>query len=101
MNADATQHSPGPWEASKGTEDEPERWQVIRVESPQFIIATIENGAPGDTLETEAATARLIALSPEMIEFIREVALPPYADSDLASLLTTLRTRAASLIDRL
>lgn len=94
-------HSPGPYEASKGAEDEPERWQVVRKEPPQFVIATIENGAPGDTLETEGATARLFAIAPEMLEFIREVAFPPYEDSDLASLLETLRVRANSLIHRL
>lgn len=93
-----TSHSPGPWMASKGAEDEPERWQVIREHEPHYVIATIENGAPGDTLETEGATAHLLAAAPDMLEVLMEVALSPYPDSDLASLLQTLQSRAKAVI---
>ena len=34
-------------------------------------------------------------------EFVEEVSLPPYRDSDLGSVLRTLRTRALHLLDRL
>ena len=93
-------HSPGPWVASQGTDDDEDRWAVLREEAPQFFIAVIENGAPGDTLETERATAILIAAAPEMLEFLREVALPPYQDSDVVSLLKTLQVRAKTLIEK-
>ena len=36
----------------------------------------------------------------ELEEFAREVALPPYPDSDLASLLSTLQTRAVNLLNQ-
>jgi hypothetical protein len=65
MNA---KHTPGPWKASQGTEAEPERWTVVAENGPPWWIAVVENGQPGDTLETEAATARLIAAAPEMVE---------------------------------
>lgn len=32
-----------------------------------WIVATIGNGAPGDTLETEGANARLFAASPDLL----------------------------------
>jgi len=43
-------HTPGPLVASKG-------WDV----------ATIENGQPGDTCETEGYTAKLFAAGPELL----------------------------------
>lgn len=44
--------------------------------------------------------ARLIAADPEMLEVLKEVALPPYPDSDLESLLKTLQGRAKSIINK-
>ena len=93
-------HSPGPWVASQVTDDDENGWAVLREEAPQFFIATIENGAPGDTLETERATAILIAAAPDMLTFLREVALPPYSDSDVVSLLKAIRLRAKTLIEK-
>ena len=62
-----TKHTPGPWMARKGAEDEPERWIVVADNGTRpYHIATIENGQPGDTCETEGHTARLIAAAPEM-----------------------------------
>ena len=62
------QHTPGPWMASRGMEDEPERWDVLQnTDEKHYIIATIENGAPGDTMDTEAANANLIAAAPELL----------------------------------
>lgn len=64
-------HSPGPFIASKGSEDDPERWIVLADNGTQpFVIATIENGQPGDTLDTEEATAHLFAAAPEMLEVL-------------------------------
>lgn len=57
--------TPGPWIAVRGTEDDPERWCVVSAD--QFFIAEIQNGRPGDTLETEGANARLIAASPDLL----------------------------------
>lgn len=56
----------GPWKASKGVEDEPDRWAVV-VDGPiEFFVAEIQNGAPGDTLRTEAENAFLMAAAPEL-----------------------------------
>lgn len=64
-------HTPGPFRPWKGAGEgeyyEPERWCVV-VDGPRpYLVATIENGAPGDTLKTEAANARLFAASPRML----------------------------------
>lgn len=58
-----SKHTPGPWTASMGTEDDNERWCVLN--EAGYLLATVENGAPGDTLETEEANARLIAAAPD------------------------------------
>lgn len=61
-------HTPGPWAALKGTEDESERWGVYQDTGPaKWHLATIENGAPGDTLKTEESNARLIAAAPDLL----------------------------------
>lgn len=61
-------HTPGPWSARKADEEDRTRW-IVCVDGPKpFWVATIENGAPGDTLETEAANARLIAAAPELLK---------------------------------
>ena len=97
-------HTPGPWKAEKCDIDEveDERWSVMKpTDQGDFFIATIENGAPGDCLRTEACNARLMAKSPEMFEFLQEVAAGPYSDSDLASLLQTFKVRAQTIIDQI
>lgn len=72
--SDPAKHSPGPWKADKGHEDESERWTVIADNGTQpYLIAVIENGQPGDTMETEEATARLIAAAPEMLSMLYRV----------------------------
>lgn len=37
-----------------------------------WLIASIDNGAPGDTLDTEAANARLIAAAPTLLAAVEE-----------------------------
>ncbi|MEP3477988.1 MAG: hypothetical protein ABJZ55_01960 [Fuerstiella sp.] len=103
-----TNQTPGSWKAIRadihGGDDDPDcdRWAVVAVRGErEYFVAAIENGAPGDTIETEGANARLIAALPEMLELLREVALPAYSDSDHASLLETLRVRAESIVDQL
>ena len=60
--------TPGDWLPSFEQPDEPERCAVwARLGGREYLVATIENGAPGDTLETEKANARLIAASPRML----------------------------------
>lgn len=59
-------HTPGPFRTHQGDEDGPDRWCVV-VDGPKpWLVATIENGAPGDTLETEGANARLFAAAPDL-----------------------------------
>lgn len=60
-------HTPAPWIAKRGTEDEAERWCVYTDGPLNYHIATIENGAPGDTLETEGGNAHLIAAAPVLL----------------------------------
>lgn len=66
-------HTPGPFLARKGTEHDPERWIVVANNGARaYLIATIENGQPGDTLETEAATAKLFAAAPELLSSLQD-----------------------------
>jgi hypothetical protein len=63
-------HTPGEWKAEKGFEGEPDRWCVVTSQGG-YVIATIHNGAPGDTLETEAANARVMAASEKLLAAAR------------------------------
>ena len=70
MNAPAkAKHTPGPWKATLGiSETDALRCGVTAVRgNVEYLLATIENGAPGDFCETEAANARLIAAAPELL----------------------------------
>lgn len=57
----------GPWDCFNGptpVDEDDLRWQVdtnLPQSKYQHTVAVIENGAPGDTLETERATAEFIA----------------------------------------
>ena len=66
-------HTPGPWIPSKGDEDDENRWLILSESEPHYVIATIENGQPGDCLKTEAATARLVAASPALFDLVKAV----------------------------
>lgn len=71
-----SKHTPGPWKAGVGVDGEADRWGVwAAYGNRQWHIATVENGAPGDTLETEAATAHLIAAAPDLLAAV-EAMLP-------------------------
>lgn len=64
-------YTPGPLRPHKGAGDgddyEPDRWCVV-VDGPKpYLVATIENGAPGDCLDTEAGNARLFAAAPDLL----------------------------------
>lgn len=77
-------HTPGPWESippkTKG-----KHWKVgargrlggkgsTAGASVLWDLASIANGAPGDTLATEEANADLIAAAPEMFAAMQAVA---------------------------
>lgn len=68
--------TPGPWIASTGFEDEEDRW-IVTVDGGDtgmnYVIAMIHNGAPGDTLETEEANARLFAAAPDLLAALKEL----------------------------
>jgi hypothetical protein len=67
-----TNHTPGPYKAVKGTEDEPDRWIIVADNGTQpYHIATVENGQPGDSLDTEEATAIMLAASHEALEALQ------------------------------
>jgi hypothetical protein len=69
-----TKHTAGEWKAVQADlhGDDNSRWAVV-VDAPppiegQYFIATIENGAPGDSLKTEEANAQLLAASKALLE---------------------------------
>ena len=71
---DGMKHTPGPWKALKGHDGDSERWVVVADRKLNYRIAVIENGQPGDTLETEGFTAHLIAEAPAILEAAKYLA---------------------------
>lgn len=68
--------TPGPLLVEEGSclGEESDRWSVMADRGDKhFFVATIENGAPGDTLETEKANAGLFAASHEMVAEIKRL----------------------------
>lgn len=63
-------HTPGPWVAHKGVSPSDDmRCGVVAVRGDvSYLLATIENGAPGDFCDTEYANAHLIAAAPDLLE---------------------------------
>ncbi len=62
-----TKHTPGPF-LPQFNEIE-NRWSIVADNgSRPYLIAVVENGQPGDSLDTEEATAHLLAAAPEMLE---------------------------------
>ncbi len=53
-------HTPGPWKAEQVDVlgNDPTRWAVLS--DGGWVVASIENGIPGESLETEAANAAYI-----------------------------------------
>lgn len=79
--------TPGPWSAVRadphGFKDEPDRWVVVaKVDGKEYFVASIENGAPGDTLETEKNNAHLFAAAKKMYAALEQLseALDPNRD---------------------
>lgn len=62
-------HTPGLWEAIKGAEKSDEmRCAVMAMRGKLgYLVATIENGAPGDCCDTEWENAKLMAAGPVML----------------------------------
>lgn len=61
--------TPGPWKAIKGSVPSDDmRCAVVAIRGKMsYLVATIENGAPGDFCDTEYANALLIAAAPELL----------------------------------
>lgn len=72
------EYTKGPWRAERADiyNDDPNRWSVLsrQPDGSSVFVATIENGALEDTLETEGANARLIAAAPELLEVVQALA---------------------------
>lgn len=68
------EHTPGPWSAIKGAEqgDDMRCAVVANRGNLAYLVATIENGAPGDWCDTEYANALLMAASPELLKALRK-----------------------------
>ena len=56
----AKKATPGPWMAV-AADDEPDRWSVVTDTDREWYVAEIQNGAPGDTMDTERTNAELFA----------------------------------------
>lgn len=68
-------HTPGPWKMIKGADDDETRCAVVQDNGDkEWLIATVENGAPGDCLATESANAHLIAAAPDLLAALKELA---------------------------
>jgi hypothetical protein len=67
-------HTPGEWvvvaPARKGGRYRVNVRGIHREKEVWWDLAVVENGAPGDTLETEGANARLIAAAPAMLKLL-------------------------------
>ena len=68
-------HTSGQWRVIKGAAEGDDMRCAIVVErgKMQYLIATIENGAPGDFCETEEANAELMARAPAMAEELEDM----------------------------
>ena len=94
----------GEWHASQIDPDGDDvfRWSIWSSGNDgDWLVAVVENGAPGDSIETEAANAKAIAAVPKMLAFVREVSYGPYRDSDKESLLETLRARSRAILNEI
>lgn len=69
------EHTPGPWKAIKGiAEGDAMRCGVVVSRgNTDYLIATVENGAPGDFCETEWANAQIMASAPELRERVDDL----------------------------
>lgn len=89
----AVVHTPGPWRQGGSV-------TFLREPTCREIVA--DDGRIGlvyGIIDAEnKANARLIAAAPDMLEVLREVALPPYHDSNIESLFETLRARANAVL---
>ncbi|MDP1570370.1 MAG: hypothetical protein Q8L86_10225 [Vicinamibacterales bacterium] len=57
----------------QGLGDDATRWTVV-VDGPRkWLIATVENGQPGDTLDTERETAHAIAALPVLLPALEQM----------------------------
>jgi hypothetical protein len=87
-------HTTGPWHVHGG-------WGMIVKASSGKAVAECWRHDLVKSPDEIVANAKLIALAPEMLAVLRAVALPPYPDSDVGSLLETLRSQAQALLDKL
>lgn len=76
----------------------PGPWKVVRSQTCGHLRAE-HNYHSDPHKEWTDADMSLIEAAPDMLEVLREVALPPYPDSDVSSLLETLRARATAVLD--
>lgn len=66
-------HTPGPFKVLIGAEDDEDRCSIVSAGPVPYHIATIENGQPGDCVETELATAHLFAAAPDLLEALEDI----------------------------
>lgn len=65
----SNQHTPGPWKPLNGAEEGDDLRCAVTASrgKDDYLVATIENGAPGDFCDTEYANACLMAASPDLL----------------------------------
>lgn len=96
-------HTPGPWKARIYGGSTFWGCSAPRIMYGDRTIASANHfltHIDGRRLEDEEveSNALLMAAAPDLLEVCTEVAMEPYPDSDLASLLETLRARAKAAI---
>lgn len=102
-----TAHTAGPWKAIKGglAEGDDFRCGVTAVRGEtEYLLATIENGAPGDICDTEWANAVLIAEAPNLLAALDkavraiEYMMPRFERDMFAAKIAATRSRALVVI---
>ena len=76
-----SEHTPGKWIAKGGLEGDDMRWGIFTDGPLHYHIATIGNGAPGDSCETEGHNAAFIVKAVNIHDQLVE-ALEPYQSGE-------------------
>jgi hypothetical protein len=97
--------TPGPLEITEGDchGSDSDRWSVVKdLGGAKFFVATIENGAPGDTLETEKANAELFAAArteiPAMVAEIKRLKSFVKLAAEMSVRLAAIREKLETIV---
>lgn len=70
---DCAAHTPGPWKPVQGNNYDSNQWVIVadHGRDNEWLLAEIEGGRSEDTLDIEAANARLIAAAPDLLALVK------------------------------